>query len=136
MPSSVAYTAAVPFALVVVVTLLSVFYWVSRDAAARGSSSPSLWGASAALSGVVGLYYLFVYAPGRERSVLPTRGERAAATVIVADVAAMVVGATLAPPDPFTQLVWWLPSIALLLPVSYLLVYRRGYRRLPLVGSA
>ncbi|ESP88880.1 DUF7534 family protein [Candidatus Halobonum tyrrellensis] len=123
------------FALAVGVTLVPVVYWVSRDAAARGSSSPSLWGAFTAVSGVVGLYYLLVYAPRNERSVPPSRGERAAATVVVADVGAMLVGALLAPPDPFTQLVWWLPSVVLLLPVAYPLVYRQGYRRLPVVGS-
>lgn len=128
--------AYVLFALMTGVTLLSMSYWVSRDAAARGSSSPFLWGVSAALGGIVGLYYLFVYRPGRERSAPPTRGERVAGTVIVADVAAMFVGAFLAPPDPFTQLVWWLRTFVPLLPVAYLLVYRRGYRRLPVVGSA
>lgn len=133
MPSLLAYAALFAMAAV---TLLAVPAWVSRDAAARGSSAPTLWGWAAVLGGVVGLYYLFVYAPRRERSTPPAAGERAAAATVVADVAAMLVGATLAPPDPYTQAVWWLGAFLLLLPVSYLLVYRRGYRRLPLVGSA
>lgn len=132
MPSALAYAALLSM---VAVTLSAVPFWVSQDAAARGSSAPTLWGAAAVLSGVVGLYYVFVYRAGRERSVPPTRGERVAATAVVADVGAMLVAATLAPPDPYTQATWWVGTFVLLLPVAYLLVYRRGYRLLPVVGS-
>ena len=136
MPSPLASTPYDAFLLMAAVTWLSVSFWVSRDAAARGSSMPHLLGAVAVLSGVVGLYYLLAYRPAHARTAPPTRGERAAGTVAAAAVTGMLAGATLAPPDPFTGALWWLAAFVLLLPASYLLVYRRGYRRLPVVGSA
>ncbi|MFC7098478.1 DUF7534 family protein [Halobaculum marinum] len=109
---------------------LAFAYAVIRDADARGSSVPTVWGVGSVIAWPAALWYLLVYARRRERSRAPDRGERAAVTVALAGVTAFVLAATAAPPDPVTQLVWAGALGPLLLVPGYVLVYRRGYRRL------
>lgn len=136
MPSALAYAAFAAFGAVLLTATVSVLYWVSQDAAARGSSFPAVWAVAALVVPLALPYYLAAYRPSTERSVPPTRGERAAATLAAASLSASLVGAFLAPPDPFTQGIWAFGTLLPLLPAAYVLVYRRGYRRLPVVGSA
>ena len=42
----------------------------------------------------------------------------------------LFIAALISPPDPFTQLIYAVPLIALSIPVAYWLAYRDGYERL------
>lgn len=110
--------------------VLAVAYAVARDADARGSAVPTVWGVGSVACWPAGVFYLLVYARRRTRSRPPSRGERLAATVAVAGLVAVALVAVVAPPDPFTQLRWVGVAGPLLLVPGYALVYRRGYRRL------
>ena len=114
-----------------VVTWLSVGYWVTVDADARGARVPWLWGGVSLFFFPVLLYYLLVYRRRYDRERSTGRLERGVGTVALASTAAMLLAAVLAPPDPYTQAVWWGAAWALLLVPSHRLVYRRGYERLP-----
>ncbi|MFC7068189.1 DUF7534 family protein [Halobaculum lipolyticum] len=114
----------------VAVTALAVAYAVARDADARGSSVPTVWGVGSVAVWPVSLWYLLVYARRRQRTRPRDRGERAAATVALAGATAFVLAATAAPPDPVTQLVWAGALGPSLLVPGYVLVYRRGWRRI------
>ena len=109
---------------------LGFAYVVARDADARGSSVPTVWGVGSVVAWPAGLFYLLVYARRRERSRPMERGERAAVTVVLAGLVAFVVAAAVGPPDPFTGFAWVGAVGPLLLVPGYVLVYRRGYRRL------
>ncbi|WP_348610974.1 DUF7534 family protein [Halobaculum rarum] len=110
--------------------VLAFAYAIARDADARGSGVPTVWGAGSVALWPAGVYYLLVYARRRERSRSTGRGERAAATVAAAGTVAFVFTAVFAPPDPSSQLVWLGVAGPLSLVPGYALVYRRGYRRL------
>lgn len=99
--------------------------WVNFDAHARGSDRPGFWGVLAPVSGVVLLYYLLWWRPGRARRYPPSRWERVAATVAVAGPAGLVVGSLVSPPDPISQLTVWPVAFAGCLPVAYWAVRRR-----------
>ena len=132
MPSAVPAQAAFAVALVHYLLAVGSFgLWVARDAAARGSRGPALWGVGTAVTaGLVGTYYLFARRRLGERSHPPTRGERAARTVALAAVSAWVLASALAPPDPFTQIYYGVGLLAVTLPLAYVLDYRGGYHRL------
>ena len=106
-------------------------FWVARDADARGSRHVALWGiVSAFTGGLAGLAYLSARSDVVERTRPPTRGERAAQTVLLAVLPAWVLAATFAPPDPFTQMFYELGLFAVVFPLAYVLDYRDGYARL------
>ena len=132
MPSTVPARAA--FAVVLVHYLLAVGsfgFWVARDAAARGSRRPALWGVGTAVTaGLVGTCYLLTRYRRSERSRPPTRGERAARAVTLATVSAWVLASLFSPPDPLTQVYYGVGLLAVTLPLAYLLDYRGGYGRL------
>ncbi|WP_101295348.1 DUF7534 family protein [Halegenticoccus soli] len=51
-------------------------------------------------------------------------------TLLALDAVVLTVEAMLLPPDPFTQLVVLLPTLAVVPVVAYWLVYRGGFERL------
>lgn len=124
--------ASTLFSAVVVTTALTAGIWVSRDAEARGSSIPNLWGLASVLGPGLVLYPGVLLVSGKfgERRSPPEATDRAAGTWTVAGVAAVLVGAVLSPPDPIAVAFGGLATFAVALPVAYLLVFRRGYRRI------
>lgn len=115
--------------MVVGLTGGSVSLWVYLDATARQLSWPVLW---AALSGpVLGmlLYYLAVTRPRHERVRRGGRRERLAGATATACLTAMIAAAVIAPPDPFTQVRYWIGAVVVAAPPAYYLVYREQYLR-------
>jgi sec-independent protein translocase protein TatC len=99
--------------------VVSLGYWAAADATARGSSRPRL----VALTTVIppfGLhYYLFQRRKLGARQHPPSRRERLAMTWTAAGVTAFGLGAVVSPPDPFTQIRYFLG----LFPVCLVLAY-------------
>ncbi|QLG26390.1 hypothetical protein HUG10_02015 [Halorarum halophilum] len=118
-----------------IVMWLSVGYWVTADADARGARTPWLWGGLALFFFPLLLYYLLVYRRRYDRKRPASGVERGAGTVALASTVAMVVAVFLGPPDPYTQALWWAGAAAFLLIPSTLLVYRDGYGRLASGGG-
>ncbi|WP_266079315.1 DUF7534 family protein [Haladaptatus caseinilyticus] len=114
-----------------VVTVLSVNYWVYSDATARGSSFPSFWSISSVFFWLPALYYFIRYRHLHERQRPPTRGNRIAQTLAISSLSATVVTTFFAPPDQFTRTLLVPACFAGTLSVTYVLVYRRQYKRIP-----
>ncbi|WP_227353078.1 DUF7534 family protein [Haladaptatus salinisoli] len=75
------------------------------------------------------LYYFIRYRHLHERQRPPTRGNRIALTLALSSLSTTIASAILAPPDPFTQVLYRLAAFAVALPVAYLLVYRQQPER-------
>ncbi|MCO8252349.1 hypothetical protein NKF26_00865 [Haladaptatus sp. AB618] len=127
----IVYLTAVPLLLIILFGLVSFFYWLRWDATARGSSSPLYWAILGSIVWPVALYYLLVVRPSNERRYPPTRRQGLAGIFTISYIGAMVLGVVLAPPDPFTQVLYTPVYFVILLLITYLLVYRRRYGRLP-----
>ena len=98
--------------------------------------APWLWGGTSLLSFPVLLYYLLAFRRRYGRESPAGRLELGAGTVALASTAAMLLAAVAAPPDPYTQALWWGAPAAVLLVPSVHLVYRGGDERLALGGGA
>jgi hypothetical protein len=118
----------VVFLFVPFVVLVSTSLWISQNAAARGHRFPNLLGAILAFVPVGVVAYLLVFVTGNPRQRAPTKAERGSFTVLLAGVASYLVGAFGAPPDPYSLGVWLVSGLFVALPVSYIVVYRRGHR--------
>ncbi|CQR50208.1 MULTISPECIES: hypothetical protein [Haloferax] len=127
MPSIVPSPAEATLFFVPVVVLVATSLWVSQNAAARGHGFPNLLGALVAFVPVGLVAYLLFFVSGSSRRRPPSRTERAALAVMLAGVASYA-GAFTLPPDPFTQGRWLIVAFVALLPVAYVVVYRRGHR--------
>ncbi|MFC4358980.1 hypothetical protein ACFO0N_13605 [Halobium salinum] len=106
--------------------------WVYLDARAHGRSSRSAvaW-AVVALFGPMTLVYLLLVRPrAGPREYPPTRRERGTLAFALASVGAMVLGATLSPPDPLTQVLYLTAFLLVTLPVAALAVSGTVRRRL------
>lgn len=121
----------IPNLLVAVVGIVSFSYWIRLDSTARGSSSPLLWAILGPIFWPAALYYLLVVRPSNERRYPPTRWQGLAGMFAVTSFGANVLVSILAPPDPFTQILYTPVCFVVLLLLTYLLVYRRRYGRLP-----
>jgi hypothetical protein len=110
----------------VALTVGSLAYWVRADADARGFQRPDRIAAWAVLVSPHLLYYLAVTRRNGERTDPLGRGEHVAGTLALASVTALLVGAVVSPPDPFTQVRYWLGGTAALLPVAYVALSRQG----------
>ncbi|MFC7202413.1 hypothetical protein ACFQJC_02725 [Haloferax namakaokahaiae] len=130
-----------PFAVVVLTAsvvafqasiLISLGWWVARDASARGFDHTLLLGTVSALTPIGLPYYLYMrYRTADQTRQRPaSKTDRLLSTWASAGVAAFLTSAVLAPPDPFSQLFYELAGLAILLPCAYFLVYRGGYRRI------
>jgi hypothetical protein len=96
-------------------------YWTYLDARARDSDSAIMLGIAV---GVVGwLVFPYLYFRG-ERVHPKTRRERIVATVVVANVVAVLIGTMVGPPDPFSGPLYVLGALVVTLPLAYLVVYR------------
>ena len=132
--NSLAVTAFVLRAAVWGSTLFALGLWVCRDADARGSSHPLLWGLSSVLppfGPAVLLYYFFLRA--RSDRIGPRRTpatglDRGLAAWAGAGLVAVAAGGLLAPPDPVTAGVYTSVAFLVCLLPAYLLVYRGGDR--------
>lgn len=112
--------------------VLSFAGWVYLDARAHGrtGADAGFW-AVAALFGPMALVYLLLVRPrAGPREHPPTRRERVALVVALATVGASVLGATLSPPDPLTQLLFLPAFLLVTLPVATLSVSEGVRRRL------
>ncbi len=112
------------------VTVVSLGWWVARDASARGSDHPIRW-AVAAVATPVGLpYYLYrrFRRAGLGASGTHSQLDRLLGTVASATVGGLLAGAAFGPPDPFSQVRVAATSAAVLLPVAYLFVSRQWHR--------
>ncbi len=124
----------IPSLLVSLFGLVSFSYWLRWDATARGSSSSLYWAILGPIVWPVALYYLLVVRPSNERRYPPTRRQGLAGIVSISSIGAMVLGSILAPPDPFTQVLYTPACFVILLLLTYFLIYRRRYGRLPEVA--
>jgi uncharacterized membrane protein YoaK (UPF0700 family) len=123
--------AVFPALALLLVTWVAMVYAVSVDAHTRNvpPGIAAVLGVTAAVL-PMGLlaYYVACDRLGPRRSP-PTTRERAAWTLVLAMTVAFVLGATLSPPDPFTQL-FELPAFLLVaLPAAYLVVFRDAWTR-------
>lgn len=116
--------------LAYLVGLLAIGYWVYRDARERGSDGPSSWALAAALVPLMLAVYVAYRSRIGERSHRSDRPERAAGSYVVGFLFAFVSGAMLSPPDPFSQLLWFVGALPVGLIVGYLLVWQNGWRKL------
>jgi hypothetical protein len=110
-------------ALFPVVSLLALGAWVYIDASAREETTPALWAVPVALFGP--LIVVYVLQRG-ERTRPQSDGERAALTVLLALLVAMMAGTVFSPPDTFAQPRNTFGALLVALPLFYLLVYRDG----------
>ena len=124
----------IPSLLISFLGLVSFSYWLRLDATARGSSSPLYWAILGPILWPVALYYLLIVRPSNERRHPPTRWQGLAGIVTISSIGGMILGSILSPPDPFTQALYTPVCFVVLLLVTYLLVYRRRYGRLPEVA--
>lgn len=113
--------------------MLSIGLWVFRDARARGSDQPFLWGIfSVLLFPPLGpLYYLYRRyrrASMSRRAEPPTKYDRFLAMWANAGTIAYLGGVSLSPPDIFAPIIYTYILLVVLLPIMYLLVYLGGYR--------
>lgn len=104
---------------------LALGSWITRDARARGSDAPRWWAAFAVLSGI-GLAAYLATVGRRARSTPATVGERLARNWAAVVVVAFVVGATLPPPDPVSQVLWVAPMLVGGAPIAVWLARRPG----------
>ena len=123
--------ALIPNLLVAVVGIVSLSYWIRLDATARGSSSPLFWAVLVPIFWPAILYYLLVFRPSNERRYPPTRWQGFAWMFAVCCFGTNALVPILSPPDPFTQVLYTPVIFVILLLLTYLLVYRRRYGRLP-----
>ena len=122
--------SSLPILAVWLSLLLVVSYAVSADARARGVRFASVLGAVAAVFGPVAIVYYLTRGSYGEREYPPSRWERVSWTVLLAVTVSFVVAATLGPPDPFTQGLYAGGSLAVTLPLAYLVVFRNLWGRL------
>ncbi|WP_423743600.1 hypothetical protein V5735_11215 (plasmid) [Haladaptatus sp. SPP-AMP-3] len=127
----VTYLTSIPILLVILFGIVSFSYWMRSDATARGSSSPLYWAILGPILWPAALYYLLVVRRANKRRYPPTRWQGLAGIVTISYVGAMVLGFVLGPPDVFTQILYTPVYFVILLFITYLLVYRRRYGRLP-----
>lgn len=130
----VVYLTSIPLLLVILFGLVSFFYWLRWDATARGSSSPLYWAILGSIVWPVAFYYFLVVRPSHEQRYPPTRRQGLAGIFTISYIGAMVLGFAFGPPDPFTQVLYTPIYFVILLLITYLLVYRRRYGRLPEVA--
>ncbi|KAB1194475.1 hypothetical protein GJR96_13895 [Haloferax sp. MBLA0076] len=128
MPSIVPTPSEAAFMFVPLVVLVATSLWISQNAAARGHRFPNLLGAILAFVPVGVVAYLLVFVPNNPRQRPPTTTERWALTVLLAGAGSFLVGSVGLPPDPSSQGFWFVVAYVGLLPLSHLVVYRRGYR--------
>ena len=105
----------------VVAVYVIVSWWVYIDANARGSSVPALWAVSFLPVVFVQVWYMGAYRRRNERVRPRTSGERWSAVAALAAVLSALFAGIVTPPDPVSQLVYWVPSFVFAVPVSYVL---------------
>ncbi|SFR69097.1 hypothetical protein [Halogeometricum limi] len=93
------------------------------DAGERGSDHPVRWGVLAVVVPPSLVAYFVVRRRLGSRGP-PTPEERGARTVAAGVLAAVVVGSLFAPPDPISQIRWFLPTLAVTTPLAYLAFFR------------
>jgi sec-independent protein translocase protein TatC len=123
--SLVAVLAVASFAL----TVASLAYWVRADASARGLERPGRLSTWVVLFAPFLLYYVAVTRRNGERTRPLGRAEHVAGTLAVASVTALLVGAAISPPDPLSQVRYWLGGTVAVLPVAYVALSRQDAER-------
>ncbi|WP_436907481.1 hypothetical protein [Halosimplex marinum] len=118
MQSAATYAAAAAFPLL---TWVALVVWVYLDARARGGDHPVRSTLTVAVFPPALVAYV-VYRP--ERTAAPSDRERAALTVLLALLSAMMAGTAFSPPDVFAQPRNTFGAVLVTLPLFYLLVYR------------
>ena len=104
-------------------------YVVYRDAAARGSSRPLVWGVGSLLTnGLAALLYLLVRSDIGTRDRGTTTPEWALLAFLFGSLAAWLVAATVAPPDPITQALYATGAAVVAVPLAGLLARVRAGR--------
>jgi len=104
-------------------------YVVYRDAAARGSARPLVWGAGSLLTnGLAALLYLRARSDLGDRDHRATAAERALVAFVLGSLAAWFVAATVAPPDPITQAVYATGAAVVAVPLAALVARVRSGR--------
>ncbi|QLH84933.1 hypothetical protein HZS54_07250 [Halosimplex pelagicum] len=97
-------------ALVVLAQPFVLAYWARSEARAKGSSTFDVFLYMSVVVGIVHYWYVrFLRGDSGPRDAPPTRRERLAGTYAMAVVTAFVVGASVSPPDPLTQVLYFLP---------------------------
>ena len=111
---------AVVAAAVTFTTLLALGYWVYRDASLRGSDSSVLWGIGCVVVSPLTLVYLLLRGRIGERTEPRSRVETACLTIVVGVVLSQAAAAVLTPPDAYSMLYFFAPSLLVTLPAAYL----------------
>ena len=118
----------VPMLALVVLPYVGLAYWVYRDATRRGSEHATAWGVGMVLLGPASLlglaYYLYARRHLEGPHAPPTRFDRLVRNVVAASLLTFVVGATLSPPDPFTQAYYAAVALPVLVGLAVLYTYR------------
>ncbi|MFC7140164.1 hypothetical protein ACFQMA_10005 [Halosimplex aquaticum] len=108
-------------ALVVIANPFVLAYWARSEARAKGSSTLDVFIYMQLAVGTVHYWYVrFARGDAGPRDAPPTRRERVAGSYAMAVVTAFVVGATVSPPDPITQALYFLPLFAASFAAAYL----------------
>lgn len=94
-------------------------YWVGLDADARGSDARLGWTALVLVLPFALPYYVLWWRRNHDRERPRTRAERASLVVAASGGVSLVTVGVLAPPDPFTQALYWSPAFVLCLPVAW-----------------
>ncbi|ELZ02557.1 hypothetical protein [Natrialba asiatica] len=107
---------------------LCLSYAVSADAAARGADGGA-WGLATFFTlSIAALAYLIYRRRLPDRSDPATRRERLIGTAGIGIGTAYTVGSIIAPPDPFSMLLFVPPLLVVTLPAAYGLCYEPGWR--------
>ncbi|SFL09314.1 hypothetical protein SAMN04487950_2407 [Halogranum rubrum] len=122
--------ATLPLFALYLLGLLALSYAISADARARGVRFPTVLGVAAAVFGLVALIYLIFRDNFGPRAYRASKWERIAWTYFGAMMVAMMLGAILSPPDPFTQARQFPIFLVATLPFAYLVVFKNPWSRL------
>ncbi|WP_135303110.1 hypothetical protein [Haloarcula amylovorans] len=104
--------------VVLVVTVGSVALWVALDAATRDGARPWLWGLLAIPTYSVFPLTRYLLRRQHERTRPPGRWYVASRTVALGSLVSFLVAAVVSPPDPVTQVYYWLGAF----PVAILVL--------------
>ena len=110
-----------------VVGALFGVYWIYLDAAIRGSDSPFLWATGCVVIPFLLIGYLLYRSEIGGRTEPASQQERLVGTFAVAHMVSVLGLVFLLPPDPFTQLTYYLPFVIIGTLPGFWLVWRRGY---------
>lgn len=104
----------------------SLLSWIFLDAKARGSDKADWWAMTAWFLVPALVYFVWSRRTLGQRATAPSHTERLLGTVGTGFVIAFLSAGVLSPPDPFTQIYYWIGSLPIGLVLGYLFVWRES----------